>query len=79
MPVVDPSAPTEIRVTLPEPPAGVATCLKTSFPDIPDRDLTTADVVRIIGRAKLLDREKTRCGQRALSWIAAVRRDLAKP
>ncbi|MGU3387310.1 hypothetical protein ACLBYG_22560 [Methylobacterium sp. D53M] len=66
-------------MTLPEPPADVATCLKRSFPEIPDRDLTTADVVRIIGRAKVLDRAKTACGLRALAWIDAVRRDFAKP
>lgn len=79
VPALDVAAPADIRVTLPEPPAGVAACLKASFPDIPDRDLTTADVVRIIARAKTLDREKTRCGQRALAWITAVRRDFAKP
>ena len=78
-PVIDPAAPTDIRVTLPVPPAGVAACLKASFPAIPDRDLTTADVVRIIGKAKIQDRAKTACGQRALAWIEAVRRDFAKP
>lgn len=78
-PAIDPAAPTDIRVTLPAPPAGVATCLKASFPAIPDRDLTTADVVRIIGKAKIQDRAKTACGQRALAWIEAVRRDFAKP
>jgi hypothetical protein len=72
-------APADIRVTLPEPPAGVAACLKRSFPDIPDRALTTADVVRIIGRAKVQDRAKEACGLCALAWINAVRRDFAKP
>ncbi|MDF9789336.1 hypothetical protein M2440_000037 [Methylorubrum extorquens] len=39
---------------------------------------TRADIVRIIGTAKVLDRAKTRCGERALAWNHAVRRDLAK-
>lgn len=77
-PAIDPAAPTDIRVTLPAPPAEVAACLRTSFPAIPDRDLTTADVVRIIGRARVQDRAKTACGQRALAWIDAVQRDFAK-
>ncbi|MCJ2139671.1 hypothetical protein [Methylobacterium sp. E-066] len=66
-------------MTLPAPPAGIEACLRGSFPDIPDRSLTQGDVVRIIARAKLLDREKARCSDRALSWIAAVRRDFARP
>ena len=66
-------------MTLPTPPAGVAACLKPSFPAIPDRDLTTADVVQIIGKAKIQDRAKTACGRRALAWIEAVQRDFAKP
>lgn len=78
-PAIDPAAPAEIRVTLPEPPSDVAACLRRSFPEIPDRSLTTGDVVRIVGRAKVLDRAKTACGARALAWIEAVRRDFAKP
>ena len=66
-------------MTLPAPPDGVAACLKPSFPMIPDRDLTTADVVRIIGKAKIQDRAKTACGRQALAWIEAVQRDYAKP
>ena len=66
-------------MTLPVPPADVAACLRRSFPEIPDRALTTGDVVRLIGRAKVLDRAKTACGLRALAWIEAVRRDLARP
>lgn len=76
---IDPAAPSDIRVTLPVPPPGVAECLKASFPAIPDRALSTADVVRIIGKAKVLDRAKSACGRRALDWIEATRRDFAKP
>lgn len=76
---VDPAAPTDFRVTLPAPPDGVTACLKTGFPAIPDRDLTTSDVVRIIGKAKLQNRAKSACGPRALAWIKAVQRDFAKP
>ncbi len=79
IPALDVSAPADIRVTLPAPPADVAACLKRSFPEIPDRSLTTGDVVRIVGRAKILDRAKTACGQLALAWITAVQRDFAKP
>lgn len=74
---IDPSAP-GIRITLPEAPEGVAECLRRSFPEIPARALTKADVVRIIGAAKVLDRTKTACGERAVTWIDAVRRDLAR-
>lgn len=78
-PAIDPLAAADIRVTLPEPPEGVAACLRQSFPEIPDRSLTRGDVVRIIGRAKVLDRSKAACGGRALAWIEAVRRDFARP
>lgn len=74
---VDPSAP-GIRITLPAAPEGVAECVRRSFPEIPDRALTKADVVRIIGAAKVLDRTKTACGERAVTWIETVRRDLAR-
>lgn len=77
-PLVDPTAPLDIRVTLPPPPEGVAACLGQAFPGIPDRALTGTDVARIIGRAKVLDRSKVRCGARALAWIEAVERDFAK-
>lgn len=76
-PAVDPRAP-GIRVTLPEAPADVGPCLRQAFPEIPDRALTRADIVRIIGAAKVLDRAKTACGARAVAWIDAVRRDLAR-
>lgn len=79
MAVIDPVAPREIRVTLPPFPSAVAPCLRKPFPAIPDRDLTAGDTVRIIGAAKILDREKSRCGMRALTWIEATRRDFAKP
>lgn len=65
------------RVTLPEAPDGIEPCLREAFPEIPDRPLSRADVVGIIARAKVLDRNKTACGERALAWIVAVRRDFA--
>ncbi|WP_267361537.1 MULTISPECIES: hypothetical protein [unclassified Methylobacterium] len=79
VPAIDPAAPTEIRVTLPAPPEGIEACVRASFPDIPDRSLTRSDVIRIIGRAKVLDRSKAACAERAQAWIAAVRRDFSKP
>ena len=78
-PAVDPLAPADIRVTLPVAPEGIEACVRARFPDIPDRSLTRGDVVRIIGRAKILDRSKAACGARAQAWIDAVRRDFAKP
>lgn len=73
----DPRAP-GIRVTLPDAPSDVGSCLRQAFPDIPDRSLTRADIIRIIGAAKVLDRAKTACGARAVAYIDAVRRDLAR-
>jgi hypothetical protein len=74
---VDPRAP-DFRVTLPAPPEGVEACLRKAFPEIADRAQTQAEVVRIIGQAKVNDRAKTACGLRALAWITAVRRDFAR-
>ncbi|WP_133769133.1 hypothetical protein [Enterovirga rhinocerotis] len=63
---------------MPPAPADIAGCLRERFPEIPARALTAADVARVIGHAKLLDRAKTGCGNRALAWIEAVRRDFGK-
>lgn len=77
-PAIDPGAPRSIAVTLPAAPAGITPCLRQAFPEIPDSALSKADVVRIIGAAKVLDRAKTACGERAVRWIEAVRRDFAR-
>ena len=77
-PPIDPSV-ASIAVTLPPSPLEVGPCLRQAFPEIPDRALTRADVVRIIGAAKVLDRAKSACGARAGAWMEAVRRDFAKP
>jgi len=63
------------QVALPEVPADLRPCFEAAFPTIPDRDLSRADVKRIIGGAKLLDRSKTACGRRALSWMESVSRE----
>lgn len=78
LPAVDPRLGADIRVTLPMPPEGVGPCLRRSFPEIPDRPLTRADVVRIIGEAKTLDRAKSACGERAVRWIEDVRATFAR-
>ncbi len=78
LPPVDSRIGADIRVTLPMPPEGVGPCLRRSFPEIPDRALTRADVVRIIGQAKVLDRAKTACGERAVRWIEDVRATFAR-
>lgn len=77
LPPVDPRS-ADVAVTLPAKPAGLASCFRRAFPAIPDRDLTRADVVEIIGGAKVLDRRKSRCGALASSWIDAVERDFAR-
>lgn len=60
------------RITLPTVPRDLAPCFRAPFPAIPDRDLTRADVVGIVGRAKVLDRRKTACGDRAVAWGTRV-------
>lgn len=78
-PALEPSARPDIRVTLPPFPTDVRSCADEPFPTIPDRDLSIADTAGIVGSAKLLDRRKTRCLRRAVTWAEAVRRDFAKP
>lgn len=68
----------EARVTLPPAPLGLEACLRAPSPEIPDRDLTQSDVVGLLARFRVLDKAKTRCGLRGLSWIQAVRADFAK-
>lgn len=72
---LDPSA----RPDLPEPPADLAPCLRATFPEIPETGFGSRRAALIIADAKLLDRAKTACGERALSWIEDVRREFGKP
>ncbi|WP_158509766.1 hypothetical protein [Methylobacterium sp. AMS5] len=65
-------------MTLPQPPEGVEACLRKEFPEIPEKALTKADVMRITAEAVVLDRAKTQCGLRAVEWISRVRRDFAR-
>lgn len=65
-------------MTLPPAPEGVEACLRRTFPEVPDRDLTTREVTRMLGDAILLDKAKTACGLLAVQWIARVRRDFAR-
>lgn len=67
-----------IQITLPKAPDGVDECLRREFPEIPDRALTKADVMRIIGEAKILDRAKSLCGMRAVEWIRDVETTYSK-
>lgn len=53
--------------------------MRQAFPEIPVRDLTPEDVVRIIGEAAILDRAKTACGMHAVTWTRRVKKDLGKP
>lgn len=65
-------------MTLPPPPPGVEACLRRTFPEVPDRDLTTREVTRMLGDAIVLDKAKTACGLLAVQWIARVRQDFAR-
>ena len=65
-------------MTLPPPPPGVEACLRRAFPEVPDRDLTTREVTRMLGDAIVLDKAKTACGLLAVRWIETVRRDFAR-
>lgn len=67
------------RPAIPAPPADLAACFARAFPEIPDRAFGRAEAVRIIANAKLLDRAKTACGERALAWIAQVRAEYGRP
>jgi len=64
--------PPKPNVILPQMPYDLQVCFDKSFPEIPDRVNTTRDVVRVIGRAKVLDRVKSQCGLRAHDWIEEV-------
>ncbi|MFJ7441082.1 hypothetical protein ACIQW5_25890 [Methylorubrum thiocyanatum] len=63
---------------IPAPPADLAACFAKTFPEIPARALSRADVVRILANAKLLDRAKTACGERALAWAVDVQREYGR-
>ena len=58
---------------IPAPPPDLAGCFARTFPEIPDRAFGRAEAVRLIANAKLLDRAKTACGERAIAWIDGVR------
>lgn len=60
------------EAAFPAVPADLRACFSRAFPEIPDRDLLTRDVVRIIGEAKALDEVKTLCGERAIIWMEEV-------
>lgn len=66
------------KIYLPATPQHLSACFKKAFPDIPDRDLTKQDIVQIIGRAKVLNRVKTACGEQALHWIESVQSSYGK-
>lgn len=67
------------RPDIPPVPADLAACFARSFPEIPDRAFGRAEAVRLLADAKLLDRAKTACGERALTWIAGVRAAYGRP
>ena len=66
------------RPALPPVPADLAACFARAFPEIPDAAFGRVAAVRIIANAKLLDRAKTACGQRALAWIGDVQAEYGR-
>lgn len=66
------------RPALPAPPADLAACFARAFPEIPARAFGRGEAVRIIANAKLLDRAKSACGERALAWAADVQREYGR-
>lgn len=67
------------RPAIPAPPSDLAACSARAFPEIPQAAFGRAAAVRIIANAKLLDRAKTGCGERALAWIEQVRAEYGRP
>ncbi|WP_342163144.1 hypothetical protein [Methylobacterium sp. SD21] len=67
------------RAALPPVPADLAPCIHQAFPEIPATAFGRRDAVRIIASAKLVDRAKTACGDRALEWMNAVTAEFGRP
>ncbi|MGH1574530.1 hypothetical protein ACRAWG_32640 [Methylobacterium sp. P31] len=67
------------RPTLPAIPPELEACLHREFPEIPARAFGRREAVTIIGEAKLLDRAKTACGDRALAWMKDVVTAFGRP
>ncbi|UYW28242.1 hypothetical protein OKC48_06900 [Methylorubrum extorquens] len=68
-----------VRPALPPIPADLEACLHRSFPEIPARAFGRREAVRIIADAKLLDRAKSACGDRALEWMKGVSAAFGRP
>ncbi|MGU3284694.1 hypothetical protein [Methylobacterium mesophilicum] len=66
------------RPVLPVPP-DVKVCFAKAFPEIPADGFSRITAVRIIAEAKLLDRAKSACGNRALAWIDDVTAQFGRP
>lgn len=67
------------RAELPPVPADLAPCIHQAFPEIPVTAFGRRDAVRIIASAKLVNRAKTACGDRALSWMNEVVAAFGRP
>jgi hypothetical protein len=67
------------RPTLPAIPPDLEACLHREFPEIPARAFGRREAVSIIADAKLLDRAKTACGDRALAWMKDVVTAFGRP
>lgn len=76
-----PDAPPDLsaRPQLPAIPADLEACLHREFPEIPPRAFGRREAVRIIADAKLLDRVKTACGDRAMAWMKEVVAAFGRP
>ncbi|QEE39827.1 MULTISPECIES: hypothetical protein [unclassified Methylobacterium] len=67
------------RAALPPIPDDLAACFSKAFPEIPSLAFGRREAVRIMADAKLLDRAKANCGERALNWMKDVRAAFGRP
>lgn len=67
------------RPVLPPIPADVRICFAKSYPKLPADAFGRIAAVQIIGEAKILDRAKSACGNRALDWIDDVTKQFGRP
>lgn len=60
------------KPSVPPIPSDLEACMAAAFPEIPATSFGRKKAIEIIGTAKLLDRAKTLCGERAISWMKRV-------
>lgn len=59
---------------LPPVPADIQACFRRSVVDVPDRDLTAADIESLWKQDRLRSIVMRNCGQRFLAWYEMIRK-----